>query len=621
VRFGRQRFVRINQTEAEGVPLFWAEAPAPFAANIVFRTGRADETLPTAGITHLIEHLAFPAREFPGIDMNGTVNGTETMFWAAGPRERALEAFDEILGRLGRITIERLENERRILQIEAASFSGSPVTASAAFRFGPVGHGLSAYEELGLYVVDQDAVEEWWRQRFTAENAVIWMTGKPPSKLEIPLLRGERKPMPELTPARDVELPAHNTSGPSGGVAGALLAERSFSVSTAFKIATNRLRQRLRFEQGLTYGAQGIYEPLTGETAHAVLFADCLDEHAVAVRDTLLSVLRDLATQGPTAEELREHLAAFRAALAEPSETAGFVYGRAGEELVPRPAHTPEELAEGVAAVTSTSAAAAVADALGTLILTTPEGTGDTLDVFKPYPWASGRRVAGRAHRLRGLNLSRDMRRARLVAGPEGVTLVSPDGELLTVMFAECVAVRRWTDGTRGLWSEDGMYVEVLPAAWRDGDEIVRLIDENVPSSRVVPAEPELEERIESVKSAARFSKVKRSWMTSEEFDLLPNVLGEGERVEAVAKATRGWRAGLVAMTDRRFVFVYFDSVLIDVPLTAITAIESDSGSMWRENSLTISTAGDSHKLTDIGPKEQLDDLARAIEQARRAGD
>jgi zinc protease len=615
--FRRKRFIRIEQSEVEGVPLFWAEAPGPFVASIIFRTGRADETLPTAGITHLVEHLAFPTRQLSGVDMNGTVTGTETIFWAAGPRERALERFAEVLRGLSSLPLERLETERRILLTEAASASSHPVWNSASLRFGPRGHGIGAYEELGLYAVDQAAVEEWWRERFTAENAAIWMSGRPPSKLEMPLLRGERKPMPEVAPIGDIELPSHNTGGPSGGLSAALLAERSFSVNAALRLGENRIRQRMRYEQGLTYGAHVAYDPLSRDKAHAVVFADCLDEHAVAARDSLLGALREVAAEGPTPEELQDDFAAFQAALAEPTEAADFLYGRASDELLPGPAHTVDQLVEGRAALTREGIAEALAAALGSLILTTPEGTGDVVEGLNPYPLWSRQRVDGRGHRLRGLNLARDLRKVRLIAGREGITIITPADEALTVPFAECVAVKRWTDGTRGLWSEDGFYVEVTPTDWRNGEDVVRLIDESVPASLVVPLERELEERAASVETAA-LKRVKRGWMTSQELDRLPAVLDEGERVTAVAKATRGWRAGVVAVTDRRVVFLYLDSVLIDVPFAAIKTLESDDGTRWTDNSLTITTAEDRHELTDISPKEQLDDLFRTIEQARR---
>lgn len=32
---------------ADGMPLYWQQAPGPFAASVLFRVGAADETLPS----------------------------------------------------------------------------------------------------------------------------------------------------------------------------------------------------------------------------------------------------------------------------------------------------------------------------------------------------------------------------------------------------------------------------------------------------------------------------------------------------------------------------------------------------------------------------------------------
>jgi hypothetical protein len=48
----------VRRSEVGGVPVFWADAPRPYEVQLLFRMGRADETLATSGITHLVEHLA-----------------------------------------------------------------------------------------------------------------------------------------------------------------------------------------------------------------------------------------------------------------------------------------------------------------------------------------------------------------------------------------------------------------------------------------------------------------------------------------------------------------------------------------------------------------------------------
>jgi hypothetical protein len=613
--FRRQsRFVRIERTEADGVPIFWADLPPPFVATIVFRTGRADETLASAGITHLVEHLAIPIDEPAGVDVNGSVLPTETLFWTAGPRERALVAFQGILRGLGAVDLDRLETERRILLTEAASGASDPVTAAAAFRFGARGFGLPAYEELGLYRVGGEEVEAWWRQRFTAENAAIWMSGRPPGGFQVPLVRGERKEPPPLRPIDGLQLPSHNSGGASGGVCASLIIERSFAANAVLKVAGRRIRKRLRFEHGLSYGAHAVYDALTPGHAHAVLLADCLDDRAAATRDGLMGVLHELAQDGPTDDELRDDAEALEAALGETSETPGFLYGQASEELSGGRVYSAEELVEGRAEVTPVSAAQTLSDAMPSLLLTTPEGTGDVLGGLTRYPLTSPRRVSGREYRLRGL-FKGELRKARLIAGDGGVSIIAPDGEALTVFFSACAAVKRWPDGTRGIWGEDGFYVEVAPEHWRGGDEVVRLIDENVPADRVAPMEREVEERAASVDSAAE--RIKRGWMTSDELKALPGLLGEDERVLAVVEATRGFKAGVAAVTDRRFLFVYFDNVLIDVPHAQITNVRSRDSSLFRTNELTITTSSDEHMLSDIRPKDRLGEFVAALEAAR----
>jgi zinc protease len=613
----RSKFVSIERSEADGVPIFWADAPPPFAAMIIFRTGRADEKLTTAGITHLVEHLAIPTSDFQGVDVNGVVTATETMFWTSGPRKRALKAFGEILGGLADISLDRLETERRILHTEAASSFGDPIAGATALRFGPRGFGLGAYDELGLYRLGQVEVEQWWRDRFTADNAAIWMSGRPPSRFEVPLLRGERKELPPLTPIASVDWPAHNVGGPSGGLYASLLVERSSAANAVVGITGKRARRRLRYEQGLSYGAYSIYEPLTGDRAHALVLADCLDDKARATRDGLIAILRELAEDGPSLDELHDSADAIEAAAAEPSEIAGFLHGQASDELSGRPIDSPAELVRQRAELTPESAARALAEAMPSLLLTTPEGAGDVMSGLERYPLWSPRRVSGRTHRLRGVHIKGDLRKARMISAAEGISMISPDGQVLTALFSECVALCRWPDGTRGLWTEDGFYVEIDPSYWRGGSEVAQLIDASVTPDLGVPMEPLLEERIAQVESAAGPMK---GWLTSDEIAALPRVLAEGERVVAIAEACKGLRAGVAAVTDRRFLFLYFDTVRLEIPCAEIAAVSFDAGSFLQDNSLTISTGSGTHELSGIRPKESLSALASAIESGRQAG-
>lgn len=47
---------KVRRSDVGGVPVFWADAAPPYELQL--RVGRADETLATSGITHILEDLA-----------------------------------------------------------------------------------------------------------------------------------------------------------------------------------------------------------------------------------------------------------------------------------------------------------------------------------------------------------------------------------------------------------------------------------------------------------------------------------------------------------------------------------------------------------------------------------
>ena len=91
-------------------------------AALVFRVGRFDETLATAGITHLVEHLALAGQGEAPYDFNAEVSGRFTTFSmeSADPRDVG----DFVSTVCDGLTVDHragLEQEKRILRTEAAS--------------------------------------------------------------------------------------------------------------------------------------------------------------------------------------------------------------------------------------------------------------------------------------------------------------------------------------------------------------------------------------------------------------------------------------------------------------------------------------------------------------------
>lgn len=123
--------------QVDGVPVVVVEAAGPSRCALIFRVGRADETLPTSGITHLVEHLAMHAVGRTRYDTNAFVDPLRTVFHATGTPEQLTSFLQTVTGALAELPLHRLDGERRIVQTEAAGRGRGPYDEMLTFRFGP----------------------------------------------------------------------------------------------------------------------------------------------------------------------------------------------------------------------------------------------------------------------------------------------------------------------------------------------------------------------------------------------------------------------------------------------------------------------------------------------------
>jgi hypothetical protein len=578
---------------------------------LVFRVGRADETLATAGITHLAEHLVMPASRARDYDRNARVENLFTSFWAAGGRDDVLGFLESTAATIAEPPLERLDVERGILLTEAATGGSGPVAAVMALRFGAGGHGLVGHDELGLASLDGSTAARWIERSFTRENAALWMSGRPPSRLDLPLPRGERLPPPKPQPLADLETPAYFAKGPFGTVHASLVARRSAALSTGFQIAVERAWQTLRWERGHAYEISDWFDALDRDWAELDIGVEALEQNVHEVRTKLLELLHQLATDGPTSDELAVEATSARKALDDPETLPGFLHYSACEAALGADYRSEEQLVAEREALEPRDVADALDAALGSLLLVLPP------DVEPPgglaeYPLSSTAPVEGRAHRPVALPVRRWARRTRLVAGDDGIAYEDADGTRLAVRFDDCVALQRWADGARTIWSRDGFRVYVDPGDWFSGKDVVRLLHERVPPELVVDAEPEQLARADDVEQAAT-DKLKRRWVVSDELARLPGQLLLGEHVLTLAEANRGWRPGLLVLTDQRLLWLYAtsDERTITHAYEAIEGAEVKRGVM--ERTVEIVVAGEKTAFQDIVPKERAAEIVELI--------
>ncbi len=175
----------LKRAKLGDVECFWAEGPPPLTAALTFRVGAIDESIPTRGITHMVEHLALQRLARQAYSYNGLVDPLRTTFAATGTKEEVVDFLGTVTSAIQNLPLDRLEHERQILLTEAERHASGPVDWSLAIRYGPRGPGLSAQEEFGLHGVTADDITSWAERYFCAENAVVWMNGRPPEGIQL----------------------------------------------------------------------------------------------------------------------------------------------------------------------------------------------------------------------------------------------------------------------------------------------------------------------------------------------------------------------------------------------------------------------------------------------------
>jgi len=504
---------QISRTSLGSVPVFFAEGPPPPQAALIFRVGRVDERLSTSGITHLVEHLAlFPIGDQP-YRYNGTVAGLQTVFSVAGSPTEIGQFFEKVTASLRKLPLDRLQFEARILRTEAASRRPGFIDHLLGRRYGPKQWGLSAYDEYGLNDPDPSAVQAWADQWFTAGNAALWISGSEVPSFSLELPDGPRKE-PPVVPDSPIPLPAWLSSS-SDGVGMCMVAARSTAFLLLQGLLGKRARTRLRYGEAVSYHVSTNYVPLSRDLAHFAIWADALPESALAVTSGLLEVVDQLAADGPRVDELKSALSITKKELADPVMVFILLNAAATNELLGSEDLSAAQIFQELEAATPQDLAQQLSRAWETAIVAVPHGVAMPEPRFTRVPSWSSHQIRGRRYDLRKPPL--DANDAYwLVVSDEGISVIRASGKCVTVLYQDCAALLRWTDGRRTLIGNDGFVVDVFPAELRGGEALYYEIDGRLPANLVVP----MGDRDGEVSVALSVNRVPRSLRT-----LAPGVL------------------------------------------------------------------------------------------------
>ncbi|MGW2616120.1 M16 family metallopeptidase [Streptomyces sp. NPDC001500] len=470
----------VAHTTVDGIPTLHAPASGnEITAGLFFRVGRADETLATAGVTHLVEHLALHRLGLSDLHYNGATANAYTLFHVTGREEEVVEYLNSVCAGLRDLPMQRLETEKEILRTEAAGRGGGPQQQMPLWRYGAQGYGLSSYTELGTWGLTPDQVRSWAETRFTRDNAVLWITSdRVPDGLDLTLPAGSRFPAPPVTSALPTT-PAY-ISGDDGHVVLTSVLRRSTAANVFADVLGRALFQDLRQEGGYSYSAEADYSPRDADFATLTAYADALPQKQDAVVGGFVDTLARLRAGRIEQAELDSVRGKLLKMYDIPDLGAATLPSYALSLLLGHRILSPAQHRAELNAVTVQDLREVAREAWGNALLQVP-GRGLDWAGLTPAPQRSAAAVTGTRHQ------SLEDEDVTLVIGAEGVSLLTPRGPI-TVRYDACSAMTTRPDGSRTLTGHDGFSVTVEPTLFRGvTPERIAALDAAVPRQATVP--------------------------------------------------------------------------------------------------------------------------------------
>jgi hypothetical protein len=472
----------MHRTEIDGVPTVWMAVPGPLRAALTVRVGSADETFLTAGISHLLEHLALFGLGRPGDRSNGFVDQTRTVFTVEGDDTEICTFLGSLTRQLTDPPLQRLDDERGVIDAEHGRRGLGPMDAQLIWRYGAASYGLTGMEQLGVRRVSGTDLGAWSRRFATRANSVLWISGPPPAGLRLHLPDGHAQPAPD--PRRSI-LPWSPSwfTGPDDGVILDALVTRGWAASALTELLRGRLVDELRTRKAVAYSPDAAYLRLTGDTARLLATTDLVAGRQSEGVIPMLTMLEKLSLPADSAHavqpaEIEAWVARQRRSALDPQHGRGMLDAAAWDILHGDPVEDADQWLHDIAQVTGEQVAAVAHEACGTLLAQIPHGLEPRQETWRPDKWQPAPfslepRYAGREYR----SLHRDERTpSSILLGAEGVTVLA-GGDHLSIGLDSTVAVLRWSDGGRVLVGADGNQLRLEPTLWRNGTDLVAQVD------------------------------------------------------------------------------------------------------------------------------------------------
>ena len=293
-----------DELVVDGVTVHHFPSPEELTSvSLVFAAGAREESLPTFGSLHALEHLCLGAVRNTPLEINGAVDRLTTQFTAHGRTGLVGPWLERLCRALAQPPVERLEAEAAVLLAEGEGI-GTPADPLNLVRFGnrDLGLGLApapAPRSLPVAQLLADA-----RRWFAASNALLVVEGPLP-ELRLPLPQGAplvRRWPPPLRLDRpaavllDADCVAVSLVLPPPDPARLDL--------VAGRLVENRVSEVVRHQRGLAYHVESEGWPLPDRGTVVTVWAEPGPGRTTDASAVVVDCVSSLLQQGPTEEEL-----------------------------------------------------------------------------------------------------------------------------------------------------------------------------------------------------------------------------------------------------------------------------------------------------------------------------
>jgi len=467
-----------RRTQIDGLPAYVIDSGRDVVGGIVFRVGRADESLPTAGLTNLVRQLVigFDDNRLP---LRSEVSGSTTSFFFDESIEDLSEVLTELGRRIANPDLHRLDEARDLVRAEFQGRDLDEVGVITKARFGPRGYGLTSYECYGLDRITEEDITDWCDRFFTAANCAIWIDGEQPFGIELNLPEGgERRPMSKAA-GLPHGFPAWVDSK-NGRVMLSLQTLDTPDLHLGVEVLTRRVHEFMRERAALTLGSTVRVDPIDGSTSHFLIGLDIVGSRAPEALSTFVGLVNRLADTRPDIREVDEARVIVAERMATPAWFRTQVERAAMLELqgvAPPPVSVlRERLDRTDAKLVHTTFRAALDTAIYHLPTGVEMPNSDASHIPKPSRVAvEGQVFEAAVERRHG---------HKLILSVKGITIVEDGNTLFTSMASSCAGLLKWADGGRELVDATGVNVRIDPAEWVDGRSAIETIDKIIPERR-----------------------------------------------------------------------------------------------------------------------------------------